>query len=79
LDHGANVNQKGTFGGLTHGQGITALHMAAQHGHLPMVELLVKRGADRSVKDDLYHATPEGGAEYFKQIEVLDYLRSLGM
>lgn len=79
LDHGANVNQKGTFGGLTHGQGITALHIAAQYGHLPMVKLLVQRGADRSVKDDLYHGTPEGGAEYFKQIEVRDYLRSLGV
>ena len=37
LDHGADVNQKGTFGGSTHGQGITALHIAAQNGHMPMV------------------------------------------
>jgi len=78
LDHGANVNQKGTFGGLTHGQGVTALHMAAQYGHMPMVKLLVERGADRFVKDDLYHGTAEGGAEYFGQAEVRDYLRSLG-
>jgi ankyrin repeat protein len=79
LDHGANVNQKGTFGGVTHGQGITALHIAAQSGHMPMVKLLVKRGADRSLKDDLYHATPEGGAAYFGKVEVRDYLRSLGV
>jgi ankyrin repeat protein len=79
LDHGADVNRKGTFGGLTHGQGITALHIAAQSGHLPMVRLLVERGADRSVKDDLYHATPEGGAEHFGHVEVEDYLRSLGV
>jgi ankyrin repeat protein len=78
IDHGANVNQKGTFGGLTHGQGVTALHMAAQSGHLPMVKLLIERGADRSIKDDLYHATAAGGAEYFGQVEVSDYLRSLG-
>lgn len=77
LDHGANVNQKGTFGGLTHGQGVTALHMAAQSGHMPMVKLLVGRGADRSAKDDLYESTPEGGAQYFGQVEVRDYLRSL--
>jgi ankyrin repeat protein len=77
LSHGADVNQKGTFGGLTHGQGITALHIAAQYGHLPMVELLVERGADRFVKDDLYHSTPEGGAQHFGQGEVRDYLRSL--
>jgi ankyrin repeat protein len=78
LDHGANVNHKGTFGGLTHGQGITALHLAAQYGHMPMVRLLVERGADRSLKDDLYHGTAEDGANYFGQVEVRDYLRSLG-
>ncbi len=77
LDHGADVNQKATFGGLTHGQGITALHIAAQNGHMAMVKLLVERGADRSIQDDLYHATPEGGAQYFGQVEVRDYLRSL--
>jgi hypothetical protein len=43
---------------------------------MPMVTLLVERGADRSVKEDLYHATPEGGAQYFGQVEVRDYLRS---
>ncbi len=77
LDRGADVNRKATFGGLTHGQGITALHIAAQNGHLPVVKLLVGRGADRSVQDDLYHATPEGSADYFGQIAVRDYLRSL--
>jgi ankyrin repeat protein len=79
LDRGANVNQKGTFGGLTHGQGITALHIAAQNGHMPMVKLLVKRGADRSLKDDLYQGTAEGGAAYFGKVEVRDYLSSLGV
>ena len=78
LDHGADVNQKATFGGLTHGQGVTALHMAAQSGHMPMAKLLIERGADRSINDDLYHATAAGGAEYFGQVEVSDYLRSLG-
>jgi ankyrin repeat protein len=77
LDHGANVNRKATFGGLTHGQGITALHIAAQNGHLAIVKLLVERGADPSIQDDLYHSTPEGGAQYFGQVEVRDYLRSL--
>jgi len=75
LDHGADVNHKATFGGLTHGQGITALHLAAQYGHLAMVQLLLERGADRFVKDDLYHATPEGSAEYFGQKAVRNYLR----
>ena len=77
LNHGADVNHKGTFGGLTHGQGITALHIAAQNGHMPVVKLLLERGADRSIKDDLYHATAESAAAYFGQAEVRDYLRSL--
>jgi ankyrin repeat protein len=79
LDYGANVNQKGTFGGLTHGQGISALHIAAQCGHMPMVKLLIERGADRALKDDLYHGTPEDGAAYFGRVEARDYLRSIGM
>jgi ankyrin repeat protein len=78
LNHGANINLRATFGGSTHGQGITALHMAAQYGHLPVVKLLVERGADRSIKDDLYQSTAAGGAAHFGQKEVRDYLCSLG-
>jgi ankyrin repeat protein len=75
LDHGADVNQKATFGGLTHGQGIAALHLAAQRGHMPMVKFLVQRGADLSLKDDLYNATPARHAEYFGQAHVLEELK----
>ena len=76
LSHGADVNRKATFGGLMHGQGITALHLAAQKGHLPMAKLLVERGADLTLRDDLYHGTPEGAAEFFGQAEVGEYLKS---
>ena len=62
LDHGAGVDQKATFGGLTHGQGITALHMAAQYGHMPVVKLLVDVARICQLTDDLYHAIPEGSA-----------------
>lgn len=78
IDHGATIDLKGTFGGPTHGQGVTALHMAAQGGHLSMVQMLIERGADPKIKDDLYHGDAEGAANFFGQIAVRDYLRSLG-
>ena len=77
LRHGADINRKATFGGLTHGQGITALHLAAQYGHLAMVRLLLEHGADRSIREDLYQSTAEGAANFFGQHEVRDYLKSL--
>jgi len=77
LDHGASVNLRATFGGPTHGQGVTALHMAAQNGHMPMVRFLIERGANRKLRDDLYRGDAEGSANYFGHIEVRDYLRSL--
>ncbi len=75
LDRGADVNRRATFGGATHGQGITALHIAAQYGHLDMAKLLVERGADRFLKDDLHGATPVRAAEFFGQTAVWDYLK----
>ena len=77
IDHGATIDRKATFGGLTHGQGVTALHMASQNGHLAMVQLLVQRGADPAIRDDLYHGDAEGAASHFGQIAVRDYLRTL--
>jgi ankyrin repeat protein len=77
IDGGASVNLKATFGGPTHGQGVTALHMAAQSGHLSMVQLLVRRGADPKIKDDLHQGDAEGWANHSGQIAVRDYLHSL--
>jgi ankyrin repeat protein len=65
IDHGADPNRRATFGGLTHGQGVTALHLAAQDGHLEMVRLLIQRGADPKIQDDLYHADAKGWATHF--------------
>ena len=78
IDHGATIDHKGTFGGPTHGQGVTALHMASQCGNLSMVQLLIGKGADPQIKDDLYHGNAEGWANHSGKIAVRDYLRSLG-
>jgi ankyrin repeat protein len=77
VDHGAAVNRKATFGGLTHGRGVTALHMASQNGHLSMARLLVQKGANPKIKDDLYHGDAESHANHFGQTVVRDYLRSI--
>ena len=78
IEHGASVNRKATFGGPTHGQGVTALHMAAANGHLQMVQMLVRRGADREMTDDLHGGNAVGWASHSGQVEVRDYLLSLG-
>ena len=38
---GADPNGRGTFGGPTHGEGVTALHLAAGDGHLETIHALL--------------------------------------
>lgn len=64
LDHGADVNQRATFGGPGHGDGVTALHLAAQDGNLEVIDLLLARGADRTIRDRLYNGNPFGWAQH---------------
>jgi hypothetical protein len=70
------VNHVGTFGGPNHGEGVTALHLAAQSGHLDAVRVLVGNGADLEARDAIFHSTPEKWAEVCEQPAARDLLRT---
>jgi ankyrin repeat protein len=55
LDRGADLNAKGVFGG-------TGLHWAAIGGKRETVELLLRRGADVTLRDVRFAGTPEDWA-----------------
>ena len=60
---GAGVDQQATFGGPSHGAGVTALHIAAQSGRTAAVEALLGAGADPALRDALYDGPASGWAE----------------
>jgi ankyrin repeat protein len=74
LDLGADVNRRATFGGPSHGEGVTALHLAAQNGNPALCRLLIERGADPAVEDALYRSTPAGWAAHFGHEAVCELL-----
>jgi ankyrin repeat protein len=61
---GADPNQRTTFGGPTHGEGVTALHLAAQGNREHAVNTLIELGADVTIRDAIYDSTPAGWAEH---------------
>ncbi len=72
---GADPSARGTFGGPAHGKGVTALHLAAQNGHLGAIAALLEAGADRTATDDLYGGTPASWAEHGGHAEASALLR----
>jgi ankyrin repeat protein len=71
---GADPNRRGTFGGPSHGQGVTALHLAAQSGRREAVVTLLELGADPLLLDELHGGTALGWARSGGHAELADVL-----
>jgi ankyrin repeat protein len=76
LDHGADPDLRHDFGGQKHGVGAVPLHLAAQFGRLKCLRLLLERGADPTIQDGAYQATPLGWAEHASSTEAAAMLRT---
>ena len=62
VELGADPNQRGTFGGPSHGDGVTAIHLAAQSGRREAVTALLDLGADPLIHDKLHGGNALGWA-----------------
>jgi len=77
VELGADPNQRATFGGPTHGEGVTAVHLAAQAGRREAVWTLLELGADPELRDDLYDGNAIGWARAGGHEELAEALRAL--
>lgn len=75
LDAGAEPDRHNPPNAHAHS---TPLHQAVAGGHLPMVQLLVTRGARLDIRDSMFDSTPLGWAEYLKQEAIAAYLLARG-
>lgn len=74
VELGADPNRRGTFGGPSHGQGVTATHLAAQSGQRGSVVALLELGADPLIVDELHGGTALGWARSGGHSELADVL-----
>lgn len=74
IELGADPNGRGTFGGPTHGEGVTAIHLAAQSGQRAAVSALLELGADPQLTDELHGGTALGWARVGGHDELAEML-----
>ena len=75
LDHGADPDLRHDWGGEGHGVQAVAMHLAAQHGAVGCLNLLLDRGADPTVVDAAHGGTPLGWAEYSGAAAAIEILK----
>ena len=75
LDAGADPDQHNPPNAHAHS---TPLHQAVAGGHMPMVQLLVTRGARLDIRDTTFDSTPLGWAEHLRQQGIAAYLLARG-
>jgi ankyrin repeat protein len=74
VELGADPNQRGTFGGPSHGAGVTAIHLAAQSGQREAVVMLLELGADPLFLDNLHGGNALGWARFGGHEDLADVL-----
>ena len=74
LAHGVAVNAKRPLWDCNH----TALHMTVESGAIEIARLLLDAGADPNIRDDKYHATALGWADFFGRSDFADLIREKG-
>jgi ankyrin repeat protein len=74
VELGADPNQRGTFGGPDHGQGVTAIHLACQTGQREVVRTLLELGADPHLRDQLHGGDALGWARHGGHEDLADLL-----
>ena len=74
IELGADPNQRGTFGGPSHGEGVTAIHLAAQSGQREAIVGLLELGADPLILDNLHGGNALGWARVGGHEDLADVL-----
>ncbi|HLY59859.1 MAG TPA: ankyrin repeat domain-containing protein [Terriglobia bacterium] len=75
IRHGASVNvHDDPKTSIDSTSGYTPLHAAAWHGNLSAIDVLMAQGADVRAREEKYHGTPAGWADYAGHKEARDLI-----